>query len=187
MKTLKDLFLTNLADIYDAEQQFVHALARMEETVTCAHLKKSILKHLRETEAHVTKVEQVFIAFSEKPRTRRCQVLAGLLHETDAIAAVFRDSLTINAALICIAQKIEHYEIASYGCLSEWASMLGNQEAANLLKEILEEEKEANEEFTDLAISHGNPEAMGITNSVHGSDVTARESLAMDYSNATDE
>ncbi len=187
MKTLKDLFLSELADIYDAEQQFVHALAGMAEIVTCSHLKKSIFIHLKQTEGHVTKVEEVFIAFGEKPHTKRCQAMAGLLLEADVIAAEFKLSPAINAALICIAQKMEHYEIVAYGCLHEWAGQLGNQEAADLLKEILDEEKGANEEFTDLAISHGNPEAMGAADGMPGNDVSSLGTLAMDYLNITDE
>ena len=161
MKTLKDLFLDELADMYDAERRIVKALPKMAKAATCDELKKAILSHLKETEGHVKKLEQVFQSFDEKAKGKTCEATVGLLEEGDEIAADFKGSPAINAALISAAQKVEHYEMASYGCLHEWAGLLGNKEAAGLLLEILDEEKAANESLTELARSSSNEEALG--------------------------
>ena len=160
MKTLKDLFLSELADMYDAEHRLVKALPKMAKAATCTHLQKAILSHLRETEGHVTKLEGVFACFDEKARTKKCEATVGLLKEGDEIAEEFEGSPVINAALISAAQKVEHYEIASYGCLHAWAELLGNKIAAGLLQEILEEEEAANETLTKLALTRSNEEAL---------------------------
>ncbi len=160
MKTLQNLFLGELADIYDAEQRLVKALPKMAKAATCTHLRDSILAHLEETKGHVTKVEQIFKCFDHKAKGKTCKATVGLLEEGDEIAEEYAGSPAINAALIATAQKVEHYEIASYGCLHEWAVRLGNQEAADLLEEILEEEKAANSALTELAVSRSNDEAL---------------------------
>ena len=160
MKTLKVLFLDEVADMYDAERRIVKALPKMAKAATCDKLKKAILAHLKETEGHVTKLYQVFQSFDEKARGKTCEATVGLLKEGDEIAADFKGSPAINAALISAAQKVEHYEMASYGCLHEWAGLLGNKEAAGLLQEILEQEKAANETLTGLARTGSNEEAL---------------------------
>ena len=109
----------------------------------------------------MTKLEQVFECFGEKPKGKTCEATKGLLEEGDEIAADFKGSPAINAALISAAQKVEHYEMASYGCLHEWAELLGNEKAAGLLEAILEEEKAANESLTELARASSNEEALG--------------------------
>jgi ferritin-like metal-binding protein YciE len=123
-------------------------------------LREAILAHLEETKGHVKKVEQVFECFDCKPTARTCKATVGLLEEGDEIAADYKGSPVINAALIAAAQKVEHYEIASYGCLREWAGRLGNQEAADLLQEILDEEQAANTALTELALTYSNDEAL---------------------------
>ncbi len=160
-KTLKDLFLDELADMYDAEHRLVKALPKMAKVATCTELQGAIEEHLEETQGHVTKLEQVFAAFDQKPKRNTCEATVGLLAEGDEIAADFKGSPAINAALISAAQKVEHYEMASYGCLHEWAGLLGSREAADLLEEILEEEKAANEKLTQLALDGKNQEALG--------------------------
>jgi len=111
----------------------------MAEAATCDKLKKAILAHLKETEGHVTKLDRFFQSLTKKPRVtcKRCRTLK----EGDEIAADFKGSPAINAALISAAQKVEHHEMAAYGCLHEWAGLLGNEEAAGLLNEILDQEK----------------------------------------------
>jgi len=160
MKTLKDLFLGELADMYDAERQTVKALPKMAKAATCDKLKKAILFHLKETEGHVTKLEQVFQSFDEPAKGKTCEATVGLLEEGDEIAADFKGSPAINAALISAAQKVEHHEIASYGALHAWAGLLGKKEAASLLQEILDEEKAANDALTELARSSSNAAAL---------------------------
>lgn len=161
MKTLTELFLGELADIYDAEHQLVKALPKMAKAATSTQLQKAILSHLEETKGHVKKVEQVFECFDKKARGKTCEATKGLLKEGDEIAADFKASPAVNAALISAAQKVEHYEMASYGCLHEWAGLLGNQQAADLLESILNEEKAANESLTKLARERSNEEALG--------------------------
>jgi ferritin-like metal-binding protein YciE len=160
MKILKDVFLDELADIYDAERRTVKALPKMAKAATCDNLKKAILAHLKQTEDHVTKLEQVFQLFDEPAKRTTCQATVGLLEEGDEIASDFKGSPAINAALISAAQKVEHHEMAAYGCLHEWAGLLGNKYAADLLLEILGEEKAANDSLTALARASCNSEAL---------------------------
>src|ERR1039457_4918443 len=159
MKTLQNLFLDELADMYDAERRVVKALPKMAKAATCPDLRAAILSHLKETEGHVKKLEQVFQSFDEKAKGQTCKATVGLLEEGDEIAADFKGSPALNAALISAAQKVEHHEMASYGCLHEWAGMLANKEAAGLLQEILEEEIGANETLNKLALATSNAEA----------------------------
>ena len=161
MNTFKDLFLNELADMYDAEHRIIKALPKMIKAATCNHLKKAFQAHLKETESQVRKLEQVFKSFGVKAKAKTCDATVGLLKEGDEIASDFKGSPAINAALICAAQKVEHYEIASYGCLHEWAGVLGNKEAAGLFQGILEQEKAANESLTELAKTRSNQEALG--------------------------
>jgi ferritin-like metal-binding protein YciE len=161
MKTLKDLFLAELSDMYDAEHRIIKALTKLAKMATCEKLKRAFLSHLKETKGHVTKLETVFQAFGKKAKGKTCEATVGLLKEGDEIAGDNKGEPTINAALISAAQKVEHYEIASYGCLHEWAKLLENQKAADFLEQILDEEKDANEKFMELARASCNNEALG--------------------------
>ena len=153
--------MDELADMYDAEHRIIKALPKMAKAATCPDLKKAIQSHLKETEGQVRKLNQVFKSFGVKAKGKTCEATVGLLEEGDEIATEFKGSPAINAALVSAAQKVEHYEIASYGCLHEWAEVLGNKEAAGLLKQILDEEKGANESLNELAHSSLNQEALG--------------------------
>lgn len=159
MKTLKDLFLDQLADMYDAEKRIVKALPRLAEAATDSDLRDAFQSHTEETEGHITMLEEIFSTFDLEPRAKTCDATVGLLREAEALAAEFRGSPALNAALISAAQKVEHYEIASYGCLYEWAELLDNTDAADLLEDILAEEKEADEKLTEIARSRSNEEA----------------------------
>lgn len=160
MKILKDLFLNEVADMYDAERRIVKALPKLAKVATCPDLRAALLAHLKETQGHVTKLEQVFQSCDQKAKGQTCQATVGLLAEGDEIAADFKGSPAINAALISAAQKVEHHEMAAYGCLHEWAGLLGNVAAAGLIQEILDEEKAANEKLTELARAGNNEEAL---------------------------
>ena len=161
MKTLKDLFLAELSDMYDAEHRIIKALPKLAKAATCKKLKQAFLSHLKETKGQVTKLEKVFKAFGKKAKGKTCEAAIGLLKEGDEIADDNKGEPTINAALISAAQKVEHYEIASYGCLHEWAKLLENQMAADFLEQILDEEKDANEKLIELAHASCNNEALG--------------------------
>src|ERR1700730_1146420 len=117
MKTLRNLFLDELSDMYDAEHRIVKALPKLAKAATCSHLREALLTHLEETKGHVEKLERVFASFGEKAKGKKCDATVGLLKEGDEIASENKGSPTINAALISAGQKVEHYEIASYGCL----------------------------------------------------------------------
>jgi ferritin-like metal-binding protein YciE len=164
MKTLKDLFLDELKDMYDAEHRIIKALPKLAKAATCEKLEAAFLNHLEETKGQVTKLEKIFQAFGESPKAKKCKATVGLLEEGDEIASENKGEPTINAALISAGQKVEHYEMASYGCLHEWAGLLGNKTAAKLIEEILDEEKAANETLTELARGSANEEAQGDCN-----------------------
>jgi ferritin-like metal-binding protein YciE len=159
MNTLKELFLDELADMYDSEHRIIQALPKLIKAATCTDLQNALQQHLQETEGQVTKLDRVFSTFDEKPKSKKCPAMIGLIEEGERIATENKKSPTINAAIISAAQKVEHYEIASYGCLRAWAELLGNLDAANLLEEILDEESKADSTLNDLATAK-NQEAL---------------------------
>lgn len=151
MKTLQDLFLDELGDMYYAEKQLVKALPKMAKAATHDALRSAIESHLEETEGHVRAIEAVFKSFGETPRAKKCEAILGLLKEGEEIVEENEDEPTLNAAIISAAQKVEHYEIASYGCLVEWAGQLDAPEAVEHLEGILDQEKAADTALTKLA------------------------------------
>lgn len=175
MKNLKTLFFAELADIYDAEKRIAKALPKMAKAATCEDLKAAFASHLEETKSHVTKLEEVFACFDRKAKGETCEATVGLLKEGEEIAEEFKGSPAINAALIAAAQKVEHYEMATYGCLHEWAELLGSKKASSLLKAILNEEKGANKSLNELAHSKSNAEAMGEADEAGTSKYTTRD------------
>lgn len=160
MKTLKKLFIDALAEIYDAEVRLVGAMPLMAVAATCPFLKEAILAHFKETEDHVTKLDSVFQLIDERSKRKTSETTIALLNESNEIMSHFKGFPVINAALIASFQKIEHYEIASYGCLRDWAAVLEHDEAAELLQEILNEDKAANQSLTELARALSNREAL---------------------------
>lgn len=159
MKTLENLFLDGLGDMYYAEQQLTQALPKLAKVATQNDLREAIESHLIETEGHVEKVQEIFEAFGQEPKSKKCAAIVGIIQEAEELVSENKKSPTINAAIIFAAQKSEHYEIASYGTLREWAQQLGNTEAMDLIEEILEEEKEADQKLTKLAVSTVNASA----------------------------
>ena len=152
MKTLHDLFLNELADVYDAERRIGKALTKIAKTSTCESLTKAVTAHAKETAGHIEKVERVFACFDIKPKGKTCDATVGLLEEGDKLAAAFAGSPALNAALVSVILKIEHYELSAYSCLRDWAGLLDNKEAANILDEIHEEERAAKKSITKLAV-----------------------------------
>jgi ferritin-like metal-binding protein YciE len=159
MKRLEDLFLDGLADMYYCEQQLEKALPKMAGAATHNDLKLAFESHLAETRGHAQKCEQVFEMFGQKPTAKRCPAILGIIDEAEELISENKKSPTINAALILGGQKAEHYEIASYGGMREWANLLGRQDAARLIDEILAQEKAADAKLNKLAIEHCNPSA----------------------------
>jgi ferritin-like metal-binding protein YciE len=157
MNTLEDLFLDALADLYYSEKQLVEkALPEMAGAAADDELRAAFAAHLAETIGHVGKCEQVFKLFGKRPEAKRCPAMLGIIEEAEEIIVENRNKPTINAALILAAQKAEHYEIASYGTLREWARYLQRPDAAKMVDEILADEKAADAQLTKLAQSHCN-------------------------------
>ncbi len=148
---LRQLFLEELADAFNAEQQLTKALPRMAKKAQSSELRDAFQTHLEETENHVSRIEQVFEAIGETMKRKKCKGMEGIVEEGEEVASEQEDSEALDAALIAAAQKVEHYEIASYGTLCTWAELLGEREALNFLKETLSEEKAADEKLTSIA------------------------------------
>ena len=161
-ETLQQLYIEELRDIYDAENQLLKALPKMAKVATNEELKAAFEQHLEQTEEQVRRLEQVFESLDEKPKATKCEAMKGLLEEGKRIMEDHKDEEELlDAGLIAAAQKIEHYEIATYGTLRTWAELLGLDEQADLLEETLDEEKDTDENLTELAVSCINLEAAG--------------------------
>jgi len=156
MKTLEDLFMDALADCYYAEQQLTKALPKMAAAATHDDLKSAFESHLAETQEHVELCEKIFEMFGKKAKAIRCPAILGVIDEAEDLISENKKSPTINAALILGAQKAEHYEIASYGTLREWARYMQRPDVEKVIDEILSDEKEADATWTKLAIQHCN-------------------------------
>ena len=149
--TLHDAFLDELRDAYDAEKQLLKALPKMAKKATSKNLTAAFEAHLEETRGHVDRLEQVFAALGEKVRGKHCDGIAGIIEEGKSVMEEDFDGETMDACLIAGGQRAEHYEMAAYGTLVAWAKVMSHTEAADLLEEILEEEKAADEKLTALA------------------------------------
>jgi ferritin-like metal-binding protein YciE len=156
---LQELFLEELADLYNAEQQLTKALPKMAKAAQLDELRQAFESHLEETENHISRLEQVVETFGESMKRKACKGMKGLIEEGSETMQEHKDSRGIDAILIASAQKVEHYEIASYGTLCAWAKMLNQNEALELLQETLQEEKTADEKLTQIAESVANLEA----------------------------
>jgi len=149
---LEKLFIDSLKDIYWAEKHLTKVLPKMKKKATSDELKKAIEEHLAQTEEHVTRLEQVFNLCGKKPQAKKCEAMEGLTKEGDSIVEETEDgSETRDAGIIMAAQKVEHYEIATYGTLVVFAKTLGMHEAADILVETLKEEKDTDEKLTGIA------------------------------------
>jgi ferritin-like metal-binding protein YciE len=156
---LRDLFVDELRDIYWAEKALVKALPMMAKNATTPMLASAIVTHLHETETHVERLEKIFSIFGEKAVAKKCDAMEGLLKEGEGILEDTEPGPVRDAGIILAAQKVEHYEIATYGTLVAFAGTLGELEAAELLKETLNEEKQADSTLTHAAYNNINFEA----------------------------
>lgn len=147
MSTLRETFLEELGSIYDAEKQLLKALPKMAQGAGHEDLRHAFEEHLEQTESQAERLEQVFEVVGEEPQARSCKAMQQLIQEAQQLIKEHHG----DAALICAAQKIEHYEIASYGALQSWAQMLGEEDAADLLEETLDEERDTDERLTETA------------------------------------
>jgi len=160
LDTLQKLYLNELKDLYHAEQQLTRALPKMAKAANSKELKDALETHLKQTEGHVERLEQVFEMMDEPPKTKVCHGMKGLIEEGSEILDEEGEVSVLDAGIIVAAQKVEHYEIASYGSVRTFAELLGQDEAAQLLQETLDEESHANELLNNLAQEIVNPEAL---------------------------
>lgn len=164
-KGLQQLFENELRDIYWAEKALTKAIPKMIKKATSEDLKEALENHLEVTKGHVERCEKVFELLGKPASAKKCEAMAGLTKEAEEIMESTEDGMVRDAGIISAAQKVEHYEIASYGTLCAFAKTLGENEVVKLLEKTLNEEKEANDKLTQIAESSVNEEALNEENS----------------------
>jgi len=158
-KTLDDLFLDTLKDIYYAEKQIVKTLPKMAKAAQDPKLKAGFEEHLQQTEGHVDRLEQIFDMIGQPARGKTCEAILGIIEEGKSIMDEFKGTPALDAGLISAAQAVEHYEMARYGTLKTWAGVLGRRDAVQLLDATLKEEEATDKKLTQLAVSGENAKA----------------------------
>ncbi|MDB6121658.1 MAG: hypothetical protein JWQ71_651 [Pedosphaera sp.] len=159
LNSLEDLFLMEVRDIYNAEKQLTKALPKAAKKASSPDLKSAFEEHLRQTEGHMNRLEQVFGMLGENVKGRPCPAMKGILEEAEEILGEKAEASVKDAGIIGAAQKVEHYEIASYGTIIQWAEQMGRDDIKQLLGQTLEEEKQADQKLSELAKAHINVEA----------------------------
>jgi ferritin-like metal-binding protein YciE len=160
LNTLKQLYIEELRDLHSAENQLLKALPKMAKGASSEELKLAFENHLDQTKVHVERLEEIFERLDENPKGKTCQAMKGLVEEGSEILGEEGEESVLDAGIIAAAQKVEHYEIASYGTVRTFAQLLGEDEAAEVLQETLDEEGEADKLLTQLAQDIVNPEAL---------------------------
>ena len=160
LDTLKKLYVSELRDLYNAENQLLKALPKMAKTASSEELKDGFEKHLEQTKGHVERLEQIFEGLDENPTGKTCKAMKGLIEEGSEILKEDGEESVLDAGIIVAAQKVEHYEMAGYGSVRTFAQLLGQNRAAELLQITLDEESETNEILNKLAEGVVNPEAL---------------------------
>jgi ferritin-like metal-binding protein YciE len=150
-ESLKKLYVDELKDLYSAESQLVKALPKMAKAASSEYLRKGFQTHLEQTKGHVARLEQIFRSLEESPKGKKCMGMEGLIKEGSEVIGEDFEGAVMDAALIGAAQRVEHYEIAAYGTVREFAKILDEPKHASLLEETLNEEKETDEKLTDLS------------------------------------
>ena len=153
LENLEQLFLQELRDLYDAENQITEALPKMVEAAHYPELKDALQEHLDVTRTQIQRLEQVFGILGEDASGQTCKGMKGIIKEGDEMVSAGGDPATVDAGIISAAQRVEHYEMAGYGTVRTYAELLGQQQIAQLLQQTLDEEKEADETLTDIARS----------------------------------
>ena len=151
LETLQDLLVHELKDLYSAERQLIQALPKMAKAATSDELRTAFENHLAQTEEQVVRIETIMESFGESPKGQKCAGMEGLIEEGKNLLKEDADEDVMDAGIIAAAQKVEHYEIASYGTVVEYARVLGHTEAVQLLEQTLEEEKTADELLSRIA------------------------------------
>ncbi|ACI98389.1 ferritin-like domain-containing protein [Rhodospirillum centenum] len=159
-KTMQDLLLEELRDIYDAEKQALKAYNKLIKAVSHDKLKQAFQTHKEQTEGQIERLKQAFELLDQRPRGKHCDAMEGLIQEAQSLLDEGLPSELLDVAIIAAAQKMEHYEIAAYGSVHAYAQGLGNEELASLLEETLNEEKETDKLLNDIAVKDVNRRAM---------------------------
>ena len=154
LDTLQQLYIDELRDLYNAENQLLKALPKMAKAASSEDLKDAFEKHLEQTKGHVERLEQVFEQLGEKPKGKTCRAMKGLIEEGSEILKEGGEQSVVDAGIIVAAQKVEHYEIAGYGSVRTFAHLLGQNKAAELLQATLDEESETNELLNKIGRAH---------------------------------
>jgi ferritin-like metal-binding protein YciE len=158
--SLQKLFVHELKDLYSAENQILKALPKMADKASSPELRQAFEMHHKQTEEQVRRLEQIFDSLEHQPGGHKCVGMEGLIEEGEDVMKDAEDDAVRDAGMIAAAQRVEHYEIAAYGTARTYARMLGNEEAAQLLQQTLDEEGETDKKLTKLAESRVNPKAM---------------------------
>ena len=161
LRTLEDLFVKELKDLYSAEKQILKDLPKMAKAASSEKLREGFEEHREQTEGHVERLEKIFESLGKPSRGVKCAAMEGIIEEGKELLEEDADESVMDAALIAAAQRVEHYEIAAYGTVRTLARMLGNSEAEELLQQTLDEEKQTDEKLTELAESEVNVAAQG--------------------------
>jgi len=159
LDSLRTLWIEEMRDLYNAESQLVKALPKMAKKASNPELREAFENHLEETRNHLERLEEIFSRLGKKPTGKTCQAMKGLIEEGSELMQEEGSDSVIDAGIISAAQKVEHYEIAGYGTVRTWASILGEEEAEDLLQETLDEEGAADETLTEVAEGIVNEEA----------------------------
>jgi len=160
LETLHDLYVEELRDLYNAEHQILKALPKMAKAASAPLLAKAFTEHLAETKVQVERLETIFKTLDVSPKGKTCKAMEGLLEEGKDVMSEDADPTVMDAALIAAAQRVEHYEMAGYGCVRTFARLLGEDASADLLQKTLDEEGAADKKLTKLAESVINAEAV---------------------------
>lgn len=156
---LHELFLDELADLFNAEQQLTKALPQLAEAANSDELAEAFRSHLAETQLHVSRIERVFNSLGEAVKNKKCKAMQGLIEEGKDLIEEKKSSSVLDQALIAAAQKVEHYEIAAYGTVCAWAEQMGHVDELTILTETLDEENAADDKLTEIAENLANQDA----------------------------
>jgi len=184
INSLRELYVEQLRDLYDAENQLIKALPKMAKEASSDELRQGIEEHLEQTRGHAERLEQIFEQLGEKAKGKKCKAMQGLLDEGKEVLEEDMEEDTKDAAIIAAAQRVEHYEISGYGTARTYANLLGENEAAGLLEETLNEEKETDQKLTQLA-EEINVEAAEGSGEEEGEEEESRPSRARSSSSGS--
>jgi ferritin-like metal-binding protein YciE len=159
VNSLQELFVEELKDVYDAENQIIKALPKLIKATSSPKLREGLEEHLEQTKGQVERLEQIFDGLGEAAKAKKCDGIRGILEEGEKSISDGEKGAVLDAGIIAGAQRVEHYEMAAYGSLKTWAAQLGNKDARQLLEETLNEEKAADKKLSEIAESSVNAQA----------------------------